>query len=98
MEKTTHHFLTHLNNQHENVKFATEVDKYKMLPFLCVLVIKKQDNTLGHIVYRKPAPAHVYSYADSHRHHPAQINSVIKTLMKRTEVFADENRKKTGNK
>lgn len=57
-------FLTHLNNQDENIKFTMEIDNDKMLPFLNV----------GHTVYRKPTNTNIYLHAILH-HYSAQIHS-----------------------
>lgn len=41
---------------HGNIKFSMEMEENGLLPFLDVLLIdKKQDGSLGHGVYRKPA-------------------------------------------
>jgi len=45
-------FLIFLNNQHPNIHFTIDIEDNGKLPFLDVLVSKK-DGTLGHQVYRK---------------------------------------------
>ncbi|XP_054723405.1 uncharacterized protein LOC129233402 [Uloborus diversus] len=47
-------FLQHLNNIHPRFQFTMEKESNNQLPFLDVLVTKKEDGTLGHQVYRKP--------------------------------------------
>lgn len=81
-------FLDHLNSIHNKIKFTMEVETDDQLPFLDVLVKKKQGGTLGHTVYRKPTHTDRYLNAASH-HHPAQLNSVVKTLMTRSQRLAD---------
>ena len=66
-------FLTYLNSLHENIKFTMEKEKDGTLPFLDVLVIKKEDGSLGHTVYRKNTHTNRYLHAESH-HHPAVKN------------------------
>lgn len=42
------------NSIHENIKFTIEMEKDVQLPFLDIMIIKKEDDTLGRRVYRKP--------------------------------------------
>lgn len=72
-------FLTHLNNQHASIKFIMETEENNTLPFLDVLVKKRQHGKLGHTVYRRSTHIGRYLHAKTH-HHPAQTNSVGKTL------------------
>lgn len=51
-----------------------------MLPFLDVLVRRRDDGTLGHS--RKKTRSDLYLHADS-CHHPAQRNGVLKALVHR---------------
>ena len=85
---TLEEFVAHLNSIHGNIKFIMEVEKDGKLPFLDVLVMRKQDGTLGHTVYRKPTHTNRYLSAFSH-HHPAQIRSVAYTLATRSRRIAD---------
>ena len=64
----------------------TETDN--RLPFLDVLVEKKEDGTLGHSVFRKKTHTDRYLHADSH-HHPQQKFGVIKTLFHRACSLSD---------
>lgn len=86
-------FLNHLNNIHEKIQFTMETEDRGQLPFLDVLVIKKEDGTLGHTVYRKKTHTDRYLHADSH-HHPSQLKSVIKTLNTRATRLADTEHQK----
>jgi hypothetical protein len=81
-------FLNHLNSLHVNIKFTIEIEVLKKLPFLDVLVERKNNNTLGHTVYRKPTHTNRYLNAKSH-HHPAQIASIPITLSIRSKRIAD---------
>jgi hypothetical protein len=82
-------FLDHLNSQHENIKFTMEIEVNGTLPFLDVLVSRKtREKKLGHTVYRKRTHTNRYLNASSH-HHPAQIESVAKTLAIRSKRIAD---------
>ncbi|GJQ68118.1 hypothetical protein Trydic_g16796 [Trypoxylus dichotomus] len=40
-------FLSHLNGIHSKIKFTMGIENRNQLPFLDVLIIKKQDGTLG---------------------------------------------------
>jgi hypothetical protein len=81
-------FLNHLNNVHPNIHFTMEVETNNSLPFLDVLVMKKEDGTLGHKVFRKTTQTNRYLNANSH-HHPSQINSVANTLITRSKRITD---------
>lgn len=85
-------FLKHFNNQHENINYTMGIAKDKMFPFLKYTSSKKQDNTLGHTVFRNPTHTNRYLHPDLH-HYPAEIVG-MKTLTKRTEVLAEESYKK----
>ncbi|XP_039204586.1 uncharacterized protein LOC120310339, partial [Crotalus tigris] len=82
-------FLTHLNSLHPKIQFTMETEANNQLPFLDVLVYKKSNGSLGHTIYQKKTHTNRYLHALSH-HHPAQINSVAKTLISRTKRLADE--------
>lgn len=49
--ETLPEFLNHLNRVHPNIKFTMEVEKKGTLPFLDILFSRKQNGTLGHMVY-----------------------------------------------
>jgi hypothetical protein len=72
--------LKHLNSIHQNIAFTMEVDQQGTLPFLDVLVKRRPDGSLGHLVYRKPAHTDLYLHAKS-EHHPAQKRAVLSTLV-----------------
>ena len=82
-------FLVHLNTAHSSIKFTMEIEENGKLPFLDVLVKRKEDGSLGHSVYRKPTHTNRYLNANSH-HHPSQIASVAYTLAIRSQRISDE--------
>lgn len=86
-------FLNHLNGVHERIQFTMETEDANQLPFLDVLVKKKRNGQLGYTVYRKATHTNRYLHAHSH-HHPSQLHSVIKTLMKRSESLSDAEHRK----
>lgn len=88
-EKKLDEFLKYLNNLHPKIKFTMEVEASGKLPFLDVLIIRKPDGTLGYTVYRKPTHTNRYLNAFSH-HHPAQLQSVINTLICRSKRLSDD--------
>ena len=68
-----------------------EREQKNQIPLLDALLKKKQDGKLTHTVYRKPTHTNRYLNANSH-HHPAQLHSVINTLVTRSPKLADQNR------
>lgn len=82
-------FLTFLNSQHPNIKFTMEVERDRKIPFLDVLIQRKDDNSLGYKVYRKPTHTDRYLHASSH-HHPAQKNSVVSSLVYRALTISQD--------
>ena len=72
-------FLTHLNSISPNIKFTMELEENGSIPFLDVLLIRKEDGTLGHRVFIKKTHTLSYLHADSH-HHPSQKIGVLNTL------------------
>ena len=83
-------FLTHMNGLHPNIRFTMEIEKDGELPFLDILVYKKQNGGLGHKVYRKPTHTNLYLNGGSH-HHPAQKQAVISSLIHRARNISDDN-------
>ena len=49
-----------LNSFHPNIKFTHETEKDGLIPFLDVLLKKKQDGTIETTIYRKPTNNNVY--------------------------------------
>lgn len=82
-------FLIHLNSIHEDIKFTMEIEENDCLPFLDILVKKKNNGSLGHTVYRKPTHTNRYLNANSN-HNPSQLSSVINTLVTRSKRLADK--------
>ncbi|XP_023311228.1 uncharacterized protein LOC111691923 [Anoplophora glabripennis] len=85
-------FLTHLNSIHHKIQFTMEIEENNKLPFLDVSIIKNRTGGLGYTVYRKPTHTDRYLHAESH-HHPSQLNSVLKTLITRSERLTDNEHK-----
>ncbi|XP_071440278.1 uncharacterized protein [Hetaerina americana] len=81
-------FLRHLNNQHRAIKFRMELEKNKQIPFLDVLVKRKEDGGLGHAVYRKATHTDRYLNSLSH-HHPAQKASLVATIVHRAYELSE---------
>ena len=87
-------FLNHLNSQHQQIKFTMEIEKDQALPFLDVQIQKLPTQGFTHTIYRKPTHTNRYLNASSH-HHPAQLNSVVHTLVSRSLKLTDNNNKNT---
>ncbi|XP_053989899.1 uncharacterized protein LOC128882340, partial [Hylaeus volcanicus] len=80
-------FFKYIDEFHTNIKFTMEIEKDGILPFLDVK-IEKANGRLEHTVYRKPTHTDRYLNAASH-HHPAQKNTLIRTLMNRALRIAE---------
>ncbi|XP_054709417.1 uncharacterized protein LOC129219122 [Uloborus diversus] len=76
------------NSQHENIQFTMETENDGKLPFLDVLVSRRDDGSLGHRVYRKPTHTDRYLHKDSN-HHPRQKRGVMKTLFVRANRICE---------
>jgi len=81
-------FFTHLNSISPDIKFTMELEENKSIPFLDVLIIRKEDGSLGHKVFRKATHTESYLHADSH-HHPSQKFGVLNTLAIRALRISD---------
>ncbi|GJQ69826.1 hypothetical protein Trydic_g4868 [Trypoxylus dichotomus] len=81
-------FLGHLNSQHPDIKVTIEVERNGVIPFPDVLVTRKPNRRLGHLVYQKPTHTDRYLQADSHRH-PAQKLSVVNSLVRRVVSISE---------
>jgi hypothetical protein len=82
-------FFEHLNSISENIKFTMELEDNNSIPFLDILITRKQDGTLGHKVFRKKTHTDNYLHADSH-HHPSQKMGVLNTMATRAARISDE--------
>jgi len=79
--------LTHINSLSSHIKFIIEVQKDKQLPFLDILLSKK-DRNLSSKVYRKKTHTKRYLHINSH-HHPKPKYGIIKILTTRTSRISD---------
>jgi len=61
-----------------------ELEENMSIPFLDVLINRKEDGSLGHKVFRKSTHIESYLHTDSH-HHPAQKFGVLNTLNEENE-------------
>ena len=83
-------FLEHLNGLHTRIDFTMEEEVSGKLPFLDVLVERK-DNRLTTDIYRKPTNTNRYlNYRSSH--HPRVKMGIIKTLRSRAEKICGDDR------
>ena len=65
-----------------------EIKEDNSLPFLDILLSRKEDGSLAHQVYRKKAHTDKYIQSDSH-HHPAQKIDIINNLTVRAKRIYD---------
>ena len=84
-----HRFLEHINSLHPSIKFTLDIQKEdKSIPFLDVMLVIKEDGSLGHKVYRKPTHTDRYLHYNSF-HHPNIKNSLCKTLINRAKTICE---------
>jgi len=81
-------FFNHLNSISSEIKFTMELEENGKIPFLDVLINRKEDGTLGHQVYRKKTHTDSYLHADSY-HHPSQKFGILNTLAVRAFRISD---------
>lgn len=77
------YFLDHLNNISKNIKFTMEVEENNNISFLDIILIRNEDGTLGHKIFKNKAHTDNYLHADSH-HHLTQKMGVLRTLFTRS--------------
>ena len=65
-----------------SIQFIMEQEEKQKLPFLDVMVVRRDNLSLGHWVYRKETHTDRYLHQDSN-HHPQQKCGIIKTLVNR---------------
>lgn len=82
-------FLAHLNQQNNKIQFTMEIEKNGCIPFLDVLLKKRDDGKFAHTVYRKTTHTNRYLNAGSH-HHPSQIQAVANSLAHRSILLSDK--------
>jgi hypothetical protein len=81
-------FLQHPNNIHKSTEFMMAAEQDITLPFLDVLLSRRLDGTLGHMVYRKLTHTDLYLHIKS-EHHPAQKQAVLTTLIQHAKTICD---------
>ena len=77
----------YINSLSSHIKFTIEIEKDNQLPFLDILLTKKEGK-LSTKVYRKKTHTNRYLHSDSH-HHPNQKIGIIKTLTIRASKISD---------
>ena len=81
-------FVEHLNKQTKSIKFTKEFEENNAPPFLDTLLIRKQDGSIAHKVYRKGN--HTEQYLHTLSHHPSnQKMGVLNTLFTRALRVSD---------
>jgi hypothetical protein len=82
-------FFEHLNGISEDIKFTMELEDNNSIPFLDILMTRKQDGTIEHKVFRKKTHTDSYLHAQSH-HHPSQKMGVLNTMAIREARISDK--------
>ena len=67
-----------LNSISSEIKIMMEFEQKGIIPFLDVLVIRKEDGTLGHQVFKKKTHTESYLHANPY-HHPSQKIRVLRS-------------------
>jgi len=80
-------FLNHINSLFDHTKFTIEIETVNQLPFLDILLTKKEGK-LGFQVFRKKTHTEGYLHANSHRH-PKQKIGIITTLTTRAVIISN---------
>lgn len=71
-----------LNSRHSTIKFTVEKESNGKLPFLDLLITKKEDNTLKYGIYRKPTSTDRYITSDS-SHYGTQKQAAFHSMVHR---------------
>jgi hypothetical protein len=82
-------FFKHLNGISENIKFTMDLEDNNSIPFLDILMTRKQDGTLGHKVFREKTHTDNYLHAESH-HNPSQKMEFFNTMAIRVAIISDK--------
>ena len=77
--------FTYINNIKESIKFTIKYEKEKKLPFLNMLVMKKEDGVLATKIYRKNKTNRYLNYESCHSQQQKQ--GVIINLLTRTSKW-----------
>ena len=96
VEKLTE-FLNGLDES-GSIKFTFEVESEGKLPFLDLLIVRKEDGDVKLQVYRKPT--HTDQYLNFNSHHPIEHKlSVVRTLLERSQsLISDKDDKQQEDK
>ena len=80
-------FLSHINSLRESIKFTMEIEADNRIPFLDVMVYRKENQIITSI-YRKPTHTDRYLNFKSN-HHPRIKAGVIKSLAHRARTICN---------
>ena len=71
-----------LNSRHSTIKFTVEKESDGKLPFLDLIINRKENDTLKYEIYRKPTSTDRYITSDSN-HHGAQKQAAFHSMVHR---------------
>jgi hypothetical protein len=80
--------LSKMNKYHTSIQFTVEVEKEGKLPFLDLLLIREDNDTIRKKVYRKPTNTSRYLNFESY-HHISQKISLVDSLLYRALIICD---------
>ena len=88
-ENSTNRLLIHLNSINPHIKFTVEEERDRKLPFLDLVITRKNDNSLSYAVHRKNT--HTGNYLNFKSNHPMHHKrAVIKSLSDRAKRSCSE--------
>ena len=79
-----------LNNFHPNIKFTHETEKDGQIPFLDVLLKRKQDGMIETTIYRKPTNNNVYIHWQSYAPKEWKIGTLYGIIRRAYEICSTE--------
>lgn len=83
-ERYVHAFMVLLNSLQNSIKFTFEKESERRLPFLDILISRKEDGNIVFSIYRKPTHTDRYITMDSHHsgeHKQSAFHSMVHRLL-----------------
>lgn len=87
-KKKLNRFFMRLNSISPEIKFTMELEENMIIPFLDVLIIRKEDGSLRNKVFRKSIHTESYLHAKSH-HHSSKNFGFLNTMAIRSLRISD---------
>lgn len=81
-------FVQFLNSRHKNIRFTMDLEQEGLIPFLDVILYRKDDGLLGRKMHQKHTYTSLYLNSRSH-HYSSQKSAMISTLTHTMMVVSD---------